>query len=90
MTGAPPVAGAWLPSATLAGVAVVWGVTFTVVDDTVDAVPPVDLVAWRFGPATLLLALLRRAGPALPRRLRIRSVVLGLLLGSGFLLQRGR
>lgn len=77
----------WGPGAALAGVAVVWGVTFTVVDGAVDTLPAVDLVTWRFGLATLLLALLRRSGPVLLRRLRRRSVVLGLLLGSGFLLQ---
>ncbi|WP_375423005.1 EamA family transporter [uncultured Friedmanniella sp.] len=77
----------WLPPVALAGVAVVWGVTFTVVDGAVDAVPVVDLVGWRFGLATLLLLLLRRSGPTLPRRLLGRTVLLGLLLGSGFLLQ---
>ena len=43
-----------LPTVALAGVAIVWGVTFSVVDSAVPgtsggSMPPADLVAWRFG-----------------------------------------
>lgn len=68
-------------------VAVVWGCSFTLVDGAVDALPPADLVAWRFGLAALVLACFRRSAPPLPAGLRLRSVVLGALLGAGFLLQ---
>jgi drug/metabolite transporter (DMT)-like permease len=75
-----------LPTAALIVVAVVWGVTFTVVDGAAEELPAPDLVVWRFGLATLVLGLVRRGG-TLPDGLRLRSVVLGALLGSGFLLQ---
>ncbi len=76
-----------LPTAALVTVAVVWGVSFSVVDGAVDLLPPADLVAWRFGLATVALALFPRTAPALPVRLLARSVMLGALLGAGFLLQ---
>lgn len=77
----------WLPSAALATVAVVWGVTFTVVDGTAETLPAPDLVLWRFGLASLVLGLVGRRRVRLPAVLRARSAVLGALLGSGFLLQ---
>src|SRR3954447_6172995 len=77
----------WLPPAALAAVAVVWGVTFTVMDGAAEVLPAADLVVWRFGLATAVLALVRRAAPPLPRPLRLRGLALGVLLGSGFLLQ---
>ncbi|MET1006014.1 MAG: EamA family transporter, partial [Propionibacteriaceae bacterium] len=42
--------------------AIIWGVTFTVVDGATAALPPADLVAWRFGLGTAVLCLLTRAG----------------------------
>jgi drug/metabolite transporter (DMT)-like permease len=68
----------------------VWGVTFSVVDSAVPgtaggAMPPADLVAWRFGLGACALLILRRR--RLPSALRRRGVVLGAALGSGFLLQ---
>lgn len=75
-----------LPVLAVLTVAVVWGVSFTVVERATNEVAAVDLVAWRFGLAALLLlpAALRArtSGPSLRR-----GVVLGLLLGAGFLLQ---
>jgi drug/metabolite transporter (DMT)-like permease len=76
-----------VPTAALVTVAVVWGVSFSVVDGAVDQLPAADLVAWRFGLATAVLALFARTTPALPVGLRARSVALGALLGAGFLLQ---
>ena len=80
--------GAALPVLALVGVAITWGITFTVVDDAAQHLPAADLVAWRFGLATVVLLLIRRPGrPPLPGGLRMRAVVLGGLLGAGFLLQ---
>ena len=85
-----------LPALALVAVAVTWGVTFSVVDGASQLIPPADLVAWRFGVATLLLFLVRRGrflsgrfrrGRLLPAALRRRGIVLGALLGAGFLLQ---
>jgi drug/metabolite transporter (DMT)-like permease len=71
----------------LAVVAAIWGVTFTVADDAVTLLPPADLVAWRFGLGAAVLTLLARNRPPLPADLSRRGLVLGGLLGAGFLLQ---
>ena len=76
-----------LPILALAAVAVVWGVTFTVVDDSTGVLPPADLVAWRFGIGAGVLWLARHRRPALPPVLLRRGILLGGLLGLGFLLQ---
>ena len=76
-----------LPTVALIAVAVTWGISFSVVDGTADVLPSADLVAWRFGGATVLLALVARTAKRLPAHLWMRSVVLGCLLGAGFLLQ---
>ena len=80
--------GVALPILALVGVAITWGITFTVVDDAAQHLSPADLVVWRFGVATMVLLLIRRPGrEPLPSALRLRGVVLGALLGAGFLLQ---
>ena len=76
-----------LPVIALVAVAVTWGVTFSVVDTAAASVPPGDLVAWRFGLASVILLLVRRSAPPLTRALRGKGLVLGGLLGLGFLLQ---
>ncbi len=86
-TGRRQDAAALLPTLALALVAITWGVSFSVVDGAVDALPSADLVAWRFAGATALLALIGRTAPRLPTALRLRSLLLGALLGVGFLLQ---
>ena len=77
----------WLPTAAIVAVAVVWGITFTVVDHATQVLPAGDLVLWRFGLASLVLAVVGRRAARVPDLLRARSAVLGVLLGSGFLLQ---
>lgn len=67
----------YLPALALVGVAVVWGVTFSVVDHAVidgavGRLPPADLVAWRFILGTALLLLIRSVTTR-----RIRSVNAG-------------
>lgn len=76
-----------LPTLALGLVAVIWGVCFSVVRDATVRMPPADLVAWRFGLGTVVLALLTRPARRLPAALLRRAVLLGLLLGTGFLLQ---
>lgn len=85
----PPKAGARraFPAIVVAMVAAVWGVTFTVVDGATDVMPPADLVAWRFGLGALVLLLVRPRGRSMPAALARRAVILGSLLGCGFLLQ---
>jgi len=82
-----PAGLAVLPVLALAAVALIWGVSFTVVDGVTGSLPPADLVAWRFGLGTLVLLLVRPASAPMVGALRIRAVVLGGLLGAGFLLQ---
>ncbi|MDN5761310.1 MAG: DMT family transporter [Microlunatus sp.] len=77
----------WLVPSALVGVAVVWGVSFVVVKDATITMPTTEVVGWRFGIAAIVLAMIR------PRSLLATSattlkcgLVLGTLLGSGFLL----
>jgi len=77
-----------IPALVVAVVAIVWGITFTVVDGAADLLPPADLVAWRFGLGTLALLLVgKRVALPVPQALRLRALALGALLGIGFLLQ---
>ena len=86
----PPLV-ALLPPAALALAAAIWGVTFTVADGAAALMPSADLVAWRFGLGTLVLSLVlsvpARSRPPLPPGSCARGVILGALLGAGFLLQ---
>lgn len=76
-----------LPVLAMVLVAVTWGITFSVVDIAAERMSPADLVAWRFGAATVALLLVRRRGPAMGSALRVRGIAMGGLLGLGFLLQ---
>jgi drug/metabolite transporter (DMT)-like permease len=76
-----------LPPLALASAAAIWGVTFTVADEAVAVLPPADLVAWRFGLGAVVLTLFTRHLAPLSRALVRHGVVLGGLLGAGFLLQ---
>lgn len=77
----------WLPAVAVLGVAITWGVSFAVVKATVGEVSPSRLVGWRFALATLTLLTLRpRALGDLDRQIVGRGIVLGALLGIGFVL----
>jgi drug/metabolite transporter (DMT)-like permease len=68
-------------------VAITWGVSFAVVKATVGTVSPSRLVGWRFAVATFaLFALRHRVLRELDRRTICRGTVLGVLLGTGFVL----
>lgn len=87
-TGRPgPRFSPMLPALAMLAVAVTWGVAVSVVDVTADRMPAADLVAWRFGIAAVALLLVRSRAPRMPAALRIRGILLGSLLGLGFLLQ---
>ncbi len=76
--------------ATLALVAVtaVWGGTFVVVRDAVAQMPVLPFLTWRFALAAAALLLIRpRAVFALSAEKRRHGVLLGLLLGTGYILQ---
>lgn len=76
--------------ATLALVATtaVWGATFVVVQDAVEQMPVMPFLFWRFALAAAVLGLLRpRSVLALSPATRRHGMVLGLLLGGGYVLQ---
>ncbi len=67
---------------------VVWGSTFLVTKQSLPGLAPAPFLTWRFGiAAAVLLAFRPGAVGALTSVERRRAVVLGVLLGSGFLLQ---
>jgi drug/metabolite transporter (DMT)-like permease len=77
----------WLAAVAVLGVAIIWGVSFAVVKATVGEVSPSRLVGWRFVLATLTLLTLRpRVLGDLDRQIVSRGIVLGALLGIGFVL----
>jgi drug/metabolite transporter (DMT)-like permease len=90
MTSIPAWARSHHTLATLALVAAtaVWGATFVVVQDAVEQMPVLPFLWWRFALATAVLALLRpRAVLDLSPEKRRHGLLLGLLLGGGYVLQ---
>ncbi len=76
------------PTLALVGVTAIWGSTFVVVQDAVEKMPVTDFLTWRFAMAALAMLVLRpRSVVALGRSGRRAGVLLGLALGTGYLLQ---
>src|SRR5689334_9579454 len=72
----------------LVGVTAIWGSTFVVVKDAVERMPVTDFLTWRFALAALaMLALRPRSVAALGAAGRRAGLLLGVALGSGYLLQ---
>ncbi len=72
----------------LLGVTAVWGSTFVVVKDAIEQMPVTDFLTWRFALAALVMLVLRpRTIAALGGQGRRVGVVLGVALGTGYLLQ---
>lgn len=70
------------------GVTAIWGSTFVVVKDAVEKMPVADFLTWRFGFAALVMLALRpRSVAALGRTGRRNGFLVGLALGTGYLLQ---
>jgi drug/metabolite transporter (DMT)-like permease len=77
-----------LATSALLGVTAIWGSTFVVVKDAVEKMPVLDFLAWRFGIATIALALIKpRAVLHLGRRGLLAGLALGLALGAGYVTQ---
>ena len=77
-----------LPELALIGIAAVWGLTFTMVQDAVNEIPVMTFLAYRFIPASLIVALIFR------RELRLLSAagwragcIMGAFLTSGYIFQ---
>ena len=76
------------PTLALTGVTAIWGSTFVVVKDAVEKMPVTDFLTWRFGLAALAMLVMRpRSVAALGPRGRRAGLLVGLALGSGYLLQ---
>jgi drug/metabolite transporter (DMT)-like permease len=76
------------PALALLGVTAVWGSTFLVVKDAVERMPVTDFLTWRFALAAAAMLVLRpRAVAALGPAGRRAGVLIGLALGTGYLLQ---
>jgi drug/metabolite transporter (DMT)-like permease len=76
------------PIAALVGVALIWGVAFLVVKQMVAQIPPAVLVAWRFSLAAVVVVVCNpRCLRGVTLRALVRSMILGGVLGTGFLLQ---
>ena len=76
------------PALALLAVTAVWGSTFVVVKDAVERMPVSDFLTWRFALAALAMLLLRpRSVAPLGGGGRRAGLVLGIALGSGYLLQ---
>lgn len=66
----------------------VWGGTFVVVRDAVERMPVMPFLFWRFALAVAVLAILRPGAlRGLAPRRRVQGVILGLMLGAGYVLQ---
>jgi drug/metabolite transporter (DMT)-like permease len=78
----------WLPTLALVAVCIAWGSTFLIVKDAVKRMPVMDFLAWRFGIAAIAMVVARpRAVLSLDARGRRLGVVLGLVLGAGYIAQ---
>ena len=76
------------PLLALLAVTAIWGSTFIVVKDAIERMPVTDFLTWRFALAALVMLVLRpRAVTGLGARGRRIGVLLGVALGTGYLLQ---
>jgi drug/metabolite transporter (DMT)-like permease len=72
----------------LAGIAAVWGLTFVMVQDAIAVLPTMAFLAYRFGSAAVLVAVIFRGRMAgLGREGWTVGVVMGLFLTAGYVLQ---
>lgn len=69
-------------------VAVAWGITFLMVQDAIETVPVYAFLFWRFGIATILMAIIAyKYFNELNRQSIIYGIILGLFLFAGFATQ---
>jgi drug/metabolite transporter (DMT)-like permease len=77
-----------LATVALVAVCIAWGATFLIVKDAVKQMPVMDFLAWRFGIAAIAMFVARpKAVLTLDARGRRLGVVLGLVLGGGYISQ---
>ncbi len=72
----------------LVAVTAVWGWTFLIVKDAIALMPVMDFLAVRFTIAAIILFLLRpQSVRHISRKMLLRGVILGILLGMGYITQ---
>jgi drug/metabolite transporter (DMT)-like permease len=77
-----------LPELALVGIAAVWGLTFTMVQDAVDEIAVMTFLAYRFVPASLIVALIfRKELRGLDARGWGAGCVMGAFLTAGYIFQ---
>lgn len=87
-TPAPKRTQTLLATLALVGATAIWGSTFLVTKQSLPEMSPASFLVWRFGLAAIALLVARpRQLVALTRAELHRGLLLGVFLGSGFLLQ---
>ncbi|MFL6050858.1 MAG: DMT family transporter [Gaiellales bacterium] len=72
----------------LVGIAAVWGLTFTMVQDAIAVLPTMAFLAYRFAGATAIVApIVRRRLAALPREGIRAGLLMGAFLTAGYIFQ---
>jgi drug/metabolite transporter (DMT)-like permease len=72
----------------LIGIAAIWGLTFVMVQDAIDRLPPFAFLAYRFIPAALIVGLVfRRALHRLPPEGWRAGLAMGIFLTAGYVAQ---
>jgi drug/metabolite transporter (DMT)-like permease len=72
----------------LVGIAAIWGLTFTMVQDAIAILPTLAFLAWRFAGATVIVApVFRRRLAELPREGWYAGLLMGVFLTSGYVFQ---
>ncbi len=87
-TGGSGIAGSRIAELALVGMAAIWGATFVMVQDAVTVFPVFTFLAYRFGPAALLVALIFPRPLAKLGRAGWRAgASMGVFLTSGYVFQ---
>jgi drug/metabolite transporter (DMT)-like permease len=77
-----------LPELGLVGIAAVWGLTFVMVQDAIERLPPFAFLAYRFIPAAAIVALVfRHSLRRLPPEGWRAGLVMGVFLTAGYIAQ---
>ena len=72
----------------LVGIAAVWGLTFTMVQDAIAILPTLAFLGYRFAAATAIVApVFRRRLAALPREGWLAGALMGVFLTAGYIFQ---
>lgn len=77
-----------VPELALIGIAAVWGLTFTMVQDAIADIPVMTFLAYRFLPASLIVAFIFRSEVRVLTGTALRSgCIMGVFLTTGYIFQ---